>query len=344
MSCALVLAAVVSVVLAPRLAAGAEGLPAIRYSPGRGLRIGDTGLTLAGYAIVNAERPEGERGSFLLDELALFVEWDSAEHWHFFSETELETPLTVDDHGRATASNEVRLERLYLDYTHSDALHVRAGKFLTPVGIWNLVHAGPLVWTESRPLATTDRFFDPFATGLMLYGNTSVRKLEVSYSVYGQATKQLVPADTDGRRARRGAGARLTVSTGGPWTLGVSATAFDDRRDRRWQHVHGVDLRWQRDYLELWSEVVVRAPVRGGRTPDWAAYLQAAVPVVGDLYVVGRIEHVDLRDGSGAANVGVPALAYRLRPNILVKTEYHFADRRVEDVERGFVASLAVLF
>jgi hypothetical protein len=43
------------------------------------------------------------------------------------------------------------VERLYLDYLHSDALATRLGKHLTPIGRWNLRHADPLVWTATRP-------------------------------------------------------------------------------------------------------------------------------------------------------------------------------------------------
>lgn len=62
----------------------------IAYAPAQGLRIGNTGITLGGYANVNLTRDEGRRAELALDDLSAFVAWEVAPRVHLFSEIELE--------------------------------------------------------------------------------------------------------------------------------------------------------------------------------------------------------------------------------------------------------------
>lgn len=317
---------------------------AVVYRPGRGLEVGSTGLVLGGYANVEAEWPEGERAEFLIEELSMIVKWDLSRRLRFFSETELKDLLIVDERGRAEFAEQddtVVLERLYLDYSSSDLLNVRVGKFLTPVGIWNVVHAAPLVWTVSRPLATTEEFFDQLTTGLMLYGGTPAGELRADYSLYGQPTDQLVERDHEDRSARRGAGGRVRLGDGGRWALGVSSVAQENERLGRWEFVGGADFEWRYRDFELWSEFVNNAPVRGEDATKRGLYMQATIPLVWNCYAIGRYEFTR---GDDELNLGVLGFAYRPYPNLLIKTQYIVSNRRSEDAERGFAAAVAILF
>lgn len=320
-----------------------EDAPRLEYHPGRRLHDNGTGLSLAGYTDIEAQRPEGGRAEFTLDELAIFVRWDVSQHWHFFSETELAKPLAIDERGRTETIDDVRLDRLYLDYSRSDPVNVRVGKFLTPMGIWNVVHAEPLVPTVSRPIATTNEFFDQFTSGLMFYGTQAIDTARIDYSLYGQPTDQIVPAESDIRTARRAAGGRAQLSTGRAWTLGFSSSAQDNEVQRRWEYVSGVDFKWECHWLEVWNEFVANTPVHGQRPTDWALYSQAVAPLRWGLYAVGRYEHAR-RDGD--VNAGVIGVVYRPIPSVVVKAQYLFSDRRSfsDALEPGFAAQVAVLF
>src|SRR5207247_6355632 len=48
----------------------------LRYTPGRGLRVGDTGLTLGGYGAVDLTRDEGGAATFTFEDLSFFFIWD----------------------------------------------------------------------------------------------------------------------------------------------------------------------------------------------------------------------------------------------------------------------------
>ncbi len=317
---------------------------ALTYTPGQGLRLGDTGIGLGGYLQTTVERPEGREAEFALEEISLFVLWDPSPRWHFFSETEFLDALQINEDGHIGAADKpVVLNRLYLDYLYTPRLNVRVGKFLTPFGIWNPIHAGPLVWTTSRPIATDATFFDSVVTGLMLYGRERAGSLQLGYSLYGQATEQLLPEDTGARENRRAGGGRLELSGDGAWTLGFSSVGFDDRSTHRWRYAAGSDFRWQREYLELWSELTVSTPLDGDGGTDWAGYVQPTVPLIGNLYGVARYERVHLNE-VGDANLGVVGLAYRPWPTVVIKAEYRFSDNRSDATEPGFAAQLAVLF
>ena len=123
----------------------------LTYTPGRGVHVGDTGVTLGGYSNLNLSRDDGGPGLLSLDDLSLFFVWDPHPRFHLFSELEFEDLVQVDDHGHvATDVWTFTAERLFADVALTDRLSLRVGKFLTPVGRWNVIHAQPLVWTTTR--------------------------------------------------------------------------------------------------------------------------------------------------------------------------------------------------
>jgi hypothetical protein len=308
------------------------------YTPGRGLRVGETGLTLGGYTNLNLTRPDGGPATFSLDDLSFFVTWDPTPRIHLFSELELEDLVDVDDQGHR-GSYTYTTERLYGDLELSDSLGLRVGKFLTPVGRWNVIHAQPLVWTTSRPLVT-EVPFDPHTTGAMLSGSLFRDQSGLTWAVYGQATDQFDRAPT-AQPADRSGGGRLEYTAGGGWSVGGSYLAFESAG--LWHHLTGLDLLWRRDRLEVMGEATAVEATRGPG-PQWGLYLQAVERVLPRLYLVGRYEHFDAAIGTPDVNLGVLGLAFKPTSYVVVKGEYLFADHRAEESPPGFRISLAILF
>jgi hypothetical protein len=311
----------------------------LTYTPGRGARLGRTGITLGGYANVNVTRDEGGPAELVADDLSLFVSWDPVPRFHLFSELEIEDALVVDDHGHG-GTDEARFtaERVYGDVLLSDALVLRVGKFLTPVGRWNVIHAQPLVWTTSRPLATTLPF-DPHTTGAMLLGSVPVRTGTLAYTLYGQATDQLDPTPEPQRQDRAG-GARLEYGTTTGWSVGASYLGFT--HFDRWHHLGGLDAFWRRGRFELMGELtyeeVVRAP-----GDQWGLYVQPVIETLPRIFLVLRYEHYDQPSGP-TVDLGVTGLAWRPVPYLVLKAEYLFSDRRAAESPPGFKSSVAILF
>jgi hypothetical protein len=332
---------------APVLAAGDAPLLTLpspvgelRYTPGRGLRVGDTGLTLGGYANLNVSRDEGGPGNFSIDDLSLFVSWDPTERLHFFSELEVEDLVDVADNGERTAPT-LTAERLYGDFTLSDGLSARVGKFLTPVGRWNVLHAQPLVWTTSRPLVT-ELPFDPHTTGAMLFGSLFPSRGTLTWSLYGQFDGQLdrLPSPQE---AERSGGARLEYAPGPAWSVGGSYLAFRAAEDGGWRHLTGVDTLWRHGPYEVMGEVAAVEP-RTGDGKQWGLYLQGVRETVPHLFVVVRYEHMERPASFAPVNIGVLGLAWKPVPYVVVKGEYLFADHRADESPPGVKMSLAILF
>jgi hypothetical protein len=346
---ALGLAAVAAAAEAPSVSSPDEvaaiALPspvgALTYTPGRGLHLGDTHLTLGGYSNVNLTRDEGGPANLALDDLSLFVTWDPLPRIHLFSELEFEDLVEVDDHGNGgTNAWDFIAERLYGDFTLTDQVGFRVGKFLTPVGRWNVIHAQPLVWTTSRPLATLLPF-DPHTTGAMLYGSAPAPAGGLGYSLYGQFTDQLDPS-VEPQLAQRSGGARLEYTAWPGWSVGASYLAFLARQRRglpidRWEHLAGLDALYRRGPLEVMGEFA-------WERDQWGLYLQASLEVLPHIFAVGRYEYFDQPAPFPAVHIGVAGIDWAPRPYLLFKSEYLFSDHRAEESPPGFKSSVAVLF
>lgn len=310
----------------------------LTYTPGRGLSLGRTGLHLGGYATLGVRRDEGDAAEASLENLSFLLLWQLAPRVHVFSELEVENAFRLDDEGHVGSPDDrFSVERLYADVGIANALTLRAGTFLTPVGRWNLVHAAPLVWTTSRPL-TTERPFDPRSTGVMAYGTFFPEAGTVGYSLYLQVADPLdgnprfVPAD-------HAVGGRLVWSPGPAWSFGASAQSAE--RVGGWRHLGGLDLLWHRGRLEIQGEGLVED---GGATPaSWGLYLQAAVELTPRLFFVERVEHFAAPRAS-AVNLVTSGLLFRVVSNAVCKVEYAAADTTAPHADPGFKASAAILF
>jgi hypothetical protein len=319
----------------------ATGLGPLEYVPGRGLRVGDTGLSLGGYTSLNVERPDGGPGDAALDELSLFIVWNPVPRLHLFSELEGEDLLHVDDQGRSgTGQADFILERLYGNFALSDRFNLRLGQFLTPVGRWNLIHAQPLVWTTSRPLSTL-LAFDTHTTGGMVYGTVVPQQPALTYAVYGQFFDSLDRPRDDTPKQSRSAGLRLDYALRSQISVGGSYVTWRDHGE--WDHVIGIDADWHNPHLELLSEAVVTAP-EGSRSQQWGLYVQAAVPLGGNIYLIGRYEHFAQRAPQPEINLLVPAFAYRPVPYAVFKLEYLFAGQFTTTSPPGLHSAFALLF
>lgn len=150
------------------------------------------GFKLGGYSSASITVPRKGNTEAQMDDISLMLSWENDGRFKFFGELELERPLAWNEDKRFNSKNMYfDLERFYFDYNLSEKINLRAGRFLTPAGHWNLLHAAPLVWTTTRPLATSQLF--PLAVnGLMLYGATPGETQPFEYTFFVEALKDQV--------------------------------------------------------------------------------------------------------------------------------------------------------
>ena len=322
----------------------------LSYYAGQGLRVGETGLVLGGFATAQAERLQGGERQAAVEGLNLFAFYDPLPAVHLFTELEL-GPLAQWEQGAdgVRLNPEVEVERLYLDLGASDTLNLRLGKFLTPFGRWNQAPVEPLTWTTSEPLSV-EEVFDETATGAMLHGSLFPRGEALSYALYGAFLDPL-DADPEAPPAEHSVGARLEWAGLGGWTAGASyfiseagasETGASETGDTAWNHLGGVDLLWQHARLEVSGEALFGEGSRenGALT---GGYLQAVVETAPTLYLVGRYERFDPPQGRTIDLVDL-GLAWVPAPYLRLKADYLFADRRDERAAPGLRMSLSILF
>lgn len=318
------------------------------YQLGRGYKVGNTGIRLGGYIDVhfNGYTENAWPWSAETGDLSLLVSWNNGSKLTFFSELEVEDALSVGQHFGPTTNNaHFSLERLYVDYLVNDTLSVRLGKILTPIGQWNLLHADPLVWTTTRPVAT-ENLFSKRATGIMLHGSMPVGDQSVDYAVYGDYSSTLDPSPADD--FDNAVGMRLRYNINDDLQIGLSYIDFSEQSNRSSRnHLLGLDVAWTYQRLSITSEIVYRnndAKVNEKIIADaWQGYIQGVGRIAGHVYGVGRYEFFDqLNLPSG--QVGVLGLAYHPKPPLIWKLEYRLGTNNRFLAPDGLFASFAVLF
>jgi len=317
--------------------------------------VGGSGLVAGGYLDARYSDPDKGNAVLQLRDLSLFLSANLGDRWQFFSETELGEALTLDHDGLSTEGADIDLERLYLDYRAAPDWSMRIGKFLTPVGQWNLVHADPLVWTVSRPL-TTAAAFPRHATGIMLHGNRALGYNGFDYSLYLDATNSLdpserrerafteVPEDADNPRNAFDWATGLQLryrSADDRLQAGLSAVRFrlDGSRDER--DLIGMDLHWTSGRTELSSEAIYR---RGDGNDEWGGFLQLLLPLGPNWYATGYYERYKPAVRDQAANIHVLGLAWQVSPAMKLKFERRDGHNNSTVAPDAWLASFAMMF
>jgi len=317
-------------------------VPSEPYRLGRGYRVGQSGLVLGGYSSIAYSNFKHQRGKLVLEDASLFVSWELKPWLRFFSEIEFEDAVTIESNSVDTDNAHFSVERLYLDVLMTEWSTLRLGKFLTPVGYWNEIHAAPLVWTTSRPLVT-ELPFAKHVTGAMLHGTIPVWDLDLDYAVFADDSHDIDPKPID-VNFHNAFGGRLRLFFSDYSSIGVSYVNFrtDQLRQNPDFNLLGLDFNFKRNQFELTSELTYRFSDKSNEQKG--LYLQAVAPLAKGFFAVGRYEYFD--DGllSPDTHLGITGLAYRPVPGLVLKAEYRFGRRNDAIAPSGFLTSFSVLF
>ena len=314
------------------------------YHLGSGWQIPGTDFRVGGYGTASYDRPDDATPRANLDNLSLFVWWEGDSRWKFFGEIEYENFARTRGASSARGGKDdyLSLERLYADYALTDTIDLRGGKFLTPIGRWNLIHATPLVWTTSRPLTT----YEPFPgnmTGLMVTGTLTHAVDGLEYTFYAAGTDDLRPnPDQDPFTAVFGAHATLPLSPNSQ--LGFSYADFEQARTRpERKQLVGVDYFWTRNRFELSAEGVYRFAENVRDADEKGAFVQLAAPLSERLFAVGRVEVFRGAHTADATRLWVAGLNFRITPALVLKAEWVGSRHNTLHAPDGFLSSISIL-
>lgn len=326
-----VAASVVAAILACNPAqAGDEVLPAANEN-----------LHVGGYASGGFRIHPGGQASADVHELSLILNWDGGGRLRLFSELELETPLTWEEGGSINSKDAYfDVERLYADVSLTGALTVRGGRFLTPIGRWNVIHAAPLVWTTNRP-AATERLFPKAINGAMLYGSLPVQEGAFEYALFGEALRDQTE-ETDEIQYEKTRGLRLAYT--GIAEAGVTFSEFEaDVLGQPRYRMLGVDFFKGIRGWEFSGEIYRRFKRGDDNDRSGGGYLQAVAPLGQRWFAVGRLENLRLPE-EGTTGRWLLGTAWRWKTNQVFKFEYVGGRDAHPDMPRGFAASYSILF
>lgn len=327
------------------------------YQLGQGLYFPQQELRIGGYASIHYYDLHGQDPTLNVHDLSLFVTKQLSSRWQLFTEAEVGDALIVSDNRFDSGDAEFDIERLYADYHARQGVTLRFGKFLTPVGQWNLIHADPLVWSVSRPL-TTSAAYARHATGAMVYGSATLAHNDLDYWLFADDSEQLTPSprrdlafNTDGASSTQqnafshAVGGRLLYHLlDDRLSVGASLLDFELREPQQQYRLLGLDFSWSTQLADFTGEAVYRTRKDTGSIDERGGFLQAVVPLRRPLYLVGRYEQYQTAALTQTTTINTVGLNYRVRPAISLKLEYRYGSNNALVAPDGWLSSLAVLF
>ena len=287
----------------------------------------------------------------------------SFEQFRIFSEIEWE-------HGPKFESNEsegeIALERAWFEYLHSDRFKVRAGKFLTPFGFYNLIHdATPTFLTTSLPFlyhkhnpfgVKKDRLYAKFYTGLQVSGtvrNASGVRFRYTFGIGNGRGDEQFSADNDTNKSLI---ARLQVQSR---RLEFGLSHYRDRYEtglsgkaRAREQATGVDLTVREGGFQVRSEYarfrLESNDVRPGFQHADSYYGQISYRIRDRVTPVLRYDRFDPDRGASndAYRQWLVGLNISPHPQIYLKTEVQFKTFEAPGVQsrRLYLSSVSVAF
>lgn len=300
---------------------------------------------LGGYSSAGVVLHRNQEAEAAVNEFSLILTWQNESRLSFFGELELERPLAWNDDEKFNRKEgHFDLERVYFDYNLSEKVNFRGGRFLTPNSRWNLLHASPLVWTSTRPLATS-RLFPTGTNGAMLFGALPVLNGAFEYKLFGEIIEDQEEDDDFELQFEHVKGARFSYKNQSD--IGISILSFRERGINSASYrMLGLDFVTYVNEIEISGEAFQRFNTNNNDGGS-GAYLQTAVPLnrlgLNNWFWLTRLETLQ-RPNESSAERWLVGTTWRVKPTQLLKLEFTGGSGDQPESPRGFLASFAILF
>lgn len=305
-------------------------------------------VNVSGYAKLKTSSPNRAATTVELDDFSVFVSGKFNRWLNPFVEAEAYAiPLWEAGKGAQFNRAQLIIERLYNDMRITEDDTLRAGKFLTPINHWNIIHAAPLVWTTNRPV-TSNYSRAEYATGINLrhdFDALSGNAVEIYWQPADEFNPK--PLSEHERHYRSVVGGRWTIHEDLDYYLGSSFQHAEVANRHETRNSFSIDGYWQHKWFELESEILftqVDTDQRHYRNHDWGGYLQMAIPLVEHFNLIARYEHFEFANKQAATDTALGGIVYRPVPRLSFKLEWQQTQGSVYKNETGLYSSIAVLF
>lgn len=312
------------------------------YALGHGYKFNDA-LNVGAYFSIDYAKGDSVN-RLRVDDLAVLAYGNFLSNFSYLAEFEA-APFYVQDYKNDTSESnpQPHYERLYLHYTYSDALNLRLGKFITPIGYWNLEPINVLRDTSSNPLYSSE-MFPKFVSGADVSGFIDQNN-HLKYHIFLQATDDLDP-DYINIRNNFFTGIVLNYSLSYETDIGASLDYYqtNDNRDVAMAQVNAKYDGYPFSVQTEWAYDAIANNSDNTNTYQIGGYLQGMYNFTMEHAVVGRYEyfkdtqtHVELAED----NIGIIGYSYRPWYAVSLKGEYQFHSQ--SELNKAFI-SFSVLF
>lgn len=290
---------------------------------------------------------EDENNKFRIRHLSLFFTKDIQKEWKLFTEIEFEdAPRIESNPANDTVSKSqgtLFVEQMYIEYHPTTSWDVRAGRFLTPAGIWPIYHYPPYVPTQTSPLFHKV-IFPEVSDGLLLRNSFTVFDSALDTHLFA-ANGSGNPGKTD-RNQNKGAGARVNLGILNGLSMGASFYGEKDNLDIR-RSSYGAHLLYSLAGLRLQTEFAFRHNNTSGGLNDRALYAQLSYDI-NSWEIAGRADWYDRNDkvSKDAHYRYTGALNYHFAHNVVGKAEYNrneFDDPFIKDYNEVIMAIVVAI-
>lgn len=308
------------------------------YQLGLGHKVSDK-MTVGGY--FSLEFGKGDKtDELVLDDLAFLAYGNLTPGFSYLFELESVEPYIYDFETDKSETNfPPSIERLYGDFKFSDSANLRVGKFITPIGYWNLQPINVLRDTSSNPRYSRETF-PKFLTGIDLHGYTPFDN-DLAYHFFVQATQDLddayinIPIDQH-------VGVTLNKQLTQDWHAGMSVGEYHQTDDTDVQYIQ-FNARWDVGRYRVSIEAIAnRLDTPGFATEQKrSAYLQLEHRISERHMLIARYEY--LNDDFSNEKETIRVLGYSYRPvfPVSLKAEYQWHS---DSSDNQLLTSFSVLF
>ncbi|MBE9502570.1 MAG: porin [Proteobacteria bacterium] len=322
-------------------------------------------VSVSGYADVEyvIDDRSGVSDGFRTHHFSLLFQKKVSEKWRFFSELEFEyapkigeeEKQTITDSGGNThdvvvtknKEGRIYIEVLTIDYNYNPYLNLRAGRYLTPAGIWNVEHYTPFVATQEKP-QHIQNIFPKHMDGVQLFGTVTKNDVVTDYIAYMSNGSGNTGHGDENDDKSLGGRLRFKFPLLLRTELGLSTYREKDNADTELK-AHGVDLNLHWKTFKLQAEYAKGTydPV-SGTDYDRVGYYGQLTYGMGKLETIYRYDWYDANDTvvQGDKSINTVALHYHFNRSVCGKIEHHMIDNEgpaTEDYDKT-IATIALYF
>jgi len=316
-------------------------LYASEYRLGEGKKIDSLPLYMGGYFSLDY-RNMGNENRYRIDDLAVmgYGNYDKFSYMAEFEFKSFYVDTRKDGVSTVTKDQSLHTERVYVDYHINENYTLRAGKYSSPIGYWNLLPVNVLRQTTSNPVST-NIIFPKFTTGLQASYST-FNDGELSIDVILQHNRDLDDSYNNykidnhyGFNVLYGQDDYSLKLNGGYFET-INASSEEDKR-----YYFMLSGKYDVEKYQIQAEIGFQNSSKFSATTPYAGYIQGLYRLSEQHILVARAEAYKDNVLKKKEQIGIVGYAYRPIYPVAFKAEYQLHSLSEEN---QMLFSVSVLF